>query len=102
MIEKGIAVTWKSFIWSVPRSVEKFAINAGLNTLPSGDNLKRWGERTSDLCNVCILNKKQTLSHVLSYCSVALEQGRYTWRHNSVLRSIHNFISGGLVNYSQI
>ena len=36
--------------------------------------------------------RKQTLNHILSYCSVALEQGRYTWRHNSVLRTIHNFI----------
>ena len=50
LIEEGNCVSWKSFIWSVPRGVAKFAINGGLNTLPSGDNLKRWGKRTSDLC----------------------------------------------------
>ena len=32
--------------------------------------------------------KKETLHHVLNHCQVMLEQGRYTWRHNSVLRII--------------
>ena len=44
LIEEGNCVSWKSFIWSVPRGVAKFAINAGLNTLPSGDNLKALGQ----------------------------------------------------------
>ena len=92
LIEEGTAVTWKSFIWSVPRGVAKFAVNAGLNTLPSADNLVRWGKRTSDLCNVCNSNNKQTLHHILSNCNSALEQGRYTWRHDSVLRTIFDFI----------
>ena len=92
LIEEDTAVTWKSFIWSVPRGVAKFAINAGLNTLPSADNLLRWGKRTSDLCTVCNSNSKQTLHHILSNCSSALEQGRYTWRHDSVLRTIFDFI----------
>ena len=96
LLEEDNCITWKSFIWSVPRGVAKFAINAGLNTLPSADNLKRWGKRTSDLCTVCSLNRKQTLSHILSYCNSALEQGRYTWRHNSVLRTIYDFISPSL------
>ena len=74
----------------------KFAVNAGLNTLPSADNLKRWGKRTSDLCTVCNLHMKQTLNHILSYCNAALEQGRYTWRHNSVLRTIFDFVSPNL------
>ena len=88
LIEEGNCASWKSFIWSVPRGVAKFTINAGLNTLPSGDNLKRWGKRTSDLCGICNNHKKQTLAHILSYCNISLEQGRYTWRHDSVLSSI--------------
>ena len=75
LIVEDTCVTWKGFIWSVPRGVAKFAINAGLNTLPSADNLKRWGKRTSDICTVCNLGRKQTLNHILSYCSSALEQG---------------------------
>ena len=86
LMEEGNCITWKSFLWDVPQGVLKFAINAGLNTLPTFDNLKRWGKRTSDRCPFC--GNIQTLAHVLSNCSVALDQGRLTWRHNSVLSSI--------------
>ena len=61
-------------------------MNAGLNTLPTFDNLKRWGKRVCDRCPFC--GNIQTLAHVLSNCSVALDQGRLTWRHNSVLSSM--------------
>ena len=85
MEEKG-CITWRSYLWDVPQGVLKFAINAGINTLPTLDNLKRWGKRTSDRCSFC--GNIGTLLHVLSNCNVALEQGRYTWRHNSVLSAI--------------
>ena len=68
----------------------KFAINAGLNTFPCFDNLKRWGKRGNDRCPFC--GNVQILPHILSNFSVALDQGRYTWRHNSVLRSIIDMI----------
>ena len=74
----------------------KFAMNASLETLPLADNLKRRGKRASDLCMVCGGNGKQTLHHILSSCSSALTQGRYTWRHDSVLKTLFNFIEGKL------
>ena len=77
---------WRSYLWDVPRGVLKFAINAGLNTLPSLDNLKRWGKRVSDRCPFC--GNTQTLLHILSNCPVALDQGLYDWRHNSVLTNL--------------
>ena len=58
--------------------------------MPSFDNLKRWGKRTSDRCPFC--GNIQTLAHILSNCTVALDQGRFTWRHNSVLMSIIDVI----------
>ena len=54
------------------------------------DNLKRWGKRVSDRCPFC--GNIETLAHILSNCSTALTQGRFTWRHNSVLCSIINLI----------
>ena len=39
MEEKG-SVSWESFMWDVPQGVLRFAINAGINTLPTFDNLK--------------------------------------------------------------
>ena len=41
IMEEGSCITWRSYLWDIPRGVLKFAINAGLNTLPSLDNLKR-------------------------------------------------------------
>ncbi len=74
IMEEGSCVTWKSFMWDIPQGVLKFAINAGINTLPTLDNLRRWGKRTNDRCPFC--GNIQTLLHVLSNCSVALDHGR--------------------------
>ncbi|GFS21990.1 polyprotein [Elysia marginata] len=35
----------------------------------------------------------QTTEHVLSSCKVALSQGRYTWRQNSVLQELASVIN---------
>ena len=90
MMEEGDSISWKSYLWDIFQGVLKFALNAGVNTLPSMDNLKRWGKRTSDRCPFC--GNIATLAHVLSNCSTALNQGRYTWRHNSVLSSLIDLI----------
>ena len=60
----------------------------------------RWGKRVSDRCPFC--GNTQTLLHVLSNCGVALEQGRYTWRHDSVLSNIIALIRPQLVNGSRL
>ena len=64
--------------------------------MPTMDNLRRWGKRTNDRCPFC--GNIQTLLHVLSNCNVALGQGRYTWRHDSILSSIIDCIAGDLNN----
>ena len=33
-----------------------------------------------------------TLEHILNFCPVATQQGRTTWRHNSILNHIHNTV----------
>jgi hypothetical protein len=40
-------ITWKSYMWNLPRGVLKFALNASIDTLPTITNLKRWGKRAS-------------------------------------------------------
>ena len=72
----------------MPKGVMKFMINSFLDTLPTKNNLSRWGKNMSTNCLLC--SKKETLRHVLNHCQVMLDQGRYTWRHNSVLRIIHD------------
>ena len=63
-----------------------FAIRCSTNTLATSDNLKRWGKRRVSDCPLCL--NIGTLEHILNGCPVALQQGRTTWRHNSILNHI--------------
>ena len=69
--------TWKADLMNLPRGVAKFMVNAALNTLPTKDNLARWGKVISQACDRC--GNRETMAHVLSGCPTALDQGRYTW-----------------------
>ena len=90
LIEEKENITWKSIIYNIPKGVLSFALNSTTNTLPTPDNLRRWGKRVVSVCPLC--SNQGTLEHILNFCSVALTQGRYTWRHNTVLNHIANFI----------
>ena len=60
-------------------------LNASIDTLPTKVNLKQWGKVTSDKC---FCGQRQTLNHILNCCVVSLTQGRYTYRHDSILNHI--------------
>jgi hypothetical protein len=45
---------------------------------------------------------KQTLFHVLVYCKPTLDQGRLTWRHNSILNHIVGCLKSALVGKSMV
>ena len=53
--------------------------------LPQRPTIYGDGESLRSTPVVHFVGKPCTLRHVLNACSVALFQGRYTWRHNSVL-----------------
>jgi len=78
---------WKSAIYNLPKGVMSFILNSSLNSLPTMDNLKRWGKKLSNQCQLCRM--PDYLSHTLAGCKVALEQGRYSFRHDSVLHVLH-------------
>ena len=63
----------------------KWLLNASINTLPTKANLKLWGKVTNDKCHC---GRKQTLNHILSCCKKSLEDGRFTFRHNNILKYI--------------
>ena len=92
-IEKG-ATHWKSVMYDLPHNVCKFLINSCSDSLNHNSNLLRWGKRTNDHCSSC--GNKETLQNVLNICPVYLNQGRFTWRHNNVLKYIWNSIKEGL------
>jgi hypothetical protein len=45
---------------------------------------------------------KQTLFHVLVHCKHTLDQGRLTWRHDSVLNHIAGCLKSALVGKSMV
>ncbi len=70
-------------MFNLPRNTVKFLLNSIIDTLPTNSNLMRWGNRSNSKCELC--SHHDTLLHTLNNCSSMLKDGRYTWRHNSVL-----------------
>ena len=80
-----------------PRGVLQFALNASTDTLPTLVNLQRWHIRSNNSkCPLC--QNSQTLLHVLNFCKPMLEQGRYTWRHDSILSYISSLFKHPIDN----
>ena len=77
---------WKSFSWNLKSGRAKFLLNSTIHTLPIMNNLKLWNKSVSDQCLLC-KNCDSTL-HTLNGCKIMLDQGRYTYRHDSILNFI--------------
>ena len=56
------------------------------NTLATRKNLHLWSLSATSDCSFCL--QLESLIHVLAGCKTYLDQGRYTWRHNSALSFI--------------
>ena len=93
-------VVWKSYMFNLKQGTLKFLLNAAIDTLPTAANLMRWKKSSSDLCKLC--QRRQTTNHILSSCPVALNQKRYTWRHDSVISYIVNIVDSKYLVYSDI
>lgn len=79
------SMSW-SDMWKIPQARLSFLIRATYDTLPCPRNLHQWfgAEETCPLCDTV----NASLQHILSGCKVALAQGRYTWRHDLVLKKL--------------
>ena len=73
-----------SFINSVRTAIVS-NVSSVYDILPTQTNLCIWKLSEDPLCKLC--GKRATLEHVLSACTKALADGRYTWRHNKVLEN---------------
>lgn len=77
-------LSWRE-LWEMEASNISFIIRATYDVLPSPKNLNQWyGEDPT--CALC--PTPATLKHILAGCKTCLTQGRYTWRHNQVLKSL--------------
>jgi hypothetical protein len=83
------SIPWKLYMW-----VLKFAVNTSIDTFT---NLRRWGKHALVNRQLCGNMVRQMLFHVLVHCKHTLDQGRLTWRHDSVLNHIAGCLKSGLV-----
>lgn len=82
---------WALAQCKLPKNIYNFTIRYINNTLPTRKNLVKWGISSSSDCSFCLL--PESILHVVSGCKVYLNQGRYTWRHDSILQFIARTLS---------
>ena len=78
-------ITWDA-LWKMEPNRTKFLLKAVYDLLPSPSNLCLWKLSPDPNCTLC--TKPASLKHILSGCSVSLQQGRYRWRHDQTLAVI--------------
>ena len=82
---------WNHILLGLPAGQLSFLIRAGADCLPTPLNLKRWKFKVESKCSLC-QNPFSTTFHILIGCSTSLEQGRFTWRHDSVLLHLTQYL----------
>ena len=78
--------TWKTIL-AMPPNLLSFCLGATYNVLPSPKNLKRWHLASESRCFLCHKDVC-TIPHILGACKISLQQGRFTFRHDSVLQNL--------------
>lgn len=82
-----VDLKWNEFMYGFSPSLLSFWLNSIQDTLPDPVNLRRWGKQLLADCGLCKW-KNCTLQHIICSCRVALEQGRISFRHDSILGCI--------------
>ena len=82
---------WQLVSSSLPKNIFAFCRRGLILALPTNVNMCLWKMANSNLCQLC--HQTQTQLHTVSMCNVALKDGRFTWRHNSVLYTLYHYIS---------
>ena len=81
---------WQKVLEKLPRNIYSFCVRYTNNNLANGTNMFKWGRSESSICLAC--KNPQTLGHVVGGCVIHLNEGRYNFRHNSVLLNLVNSI----------
>ena len=84
-------LSWKSIL-AIPPNLLSFCLASTFNVLPSPSNLRHWRICSEASCFLCD-KEVCTTSHVLGACKTSLSQGRFTFRHDSVLNNVVDVIN---------
>ena len=79
--------TWNRLLTALPVGQLSFILRAGMDCLPTPLNLRRLRYQVDSACQLCGSSRPTTL-HILNGCPEALNQGRLSWRHDSVLNCL--------------
>ena len=71
----------------MPANLTSFCIASTYDPIPSPTNPKRWRITTEATCTLCSKDVL-TPTQILGACKVALQQGRYKFRHDTVLHQV--------------
>ena len=80
--------SWQMLVKRLPVNIHNFCRRYLVMSLANYSNLKRWKISSSGVC--LLSGKLQSQLHVFNNCTGALD--RYTWRHNSVIKTLCNHL----------
>ena len=92
----NLDLKWKELLYSFSPSMLSFLLNSIQGTLPDPMNLRRWKKTTEAKCHLYGW-KFCSQVHILCGCKVALQQGRISWRHDSLLGSMMKWIKASMM-----
>jgi len=93
----SLDLSWTNLIYSLPPKLLSFALNATQMTLPTPDRLRIWNKTQLSKCGLCS-HPRSSLFHILCNCRFSIQNKRFEWRHDSVLRTIARVIFARLKN----
>jgi hypothetical protein len=79
--------SWRNLLYKLSPHLARFILHASVNWVRTPDLLKLWSLVPDASCRLCDASRC-TIHHILVGCKFALHDTRYSWRHDSVLRSI--------------
>ena len=82
---------WYTAFENMPKNIYNFTMRYMNNTLPTMKNMKMWKKLYSSDCKFC--QQTETLGHVVGGCISSLREGRYNWRHDSIIVNMAKFIT---------
>ena len=68
---------------NLSKNIFNFSIRYINNSLPNQTSLTKWGISPTSDCSFCL--QPESLLHVVAGCTKYLDEGRYTWLHDSIL-----------------
>ena len=94
----------QDFSWvtlmAMPTNLTLVCLASTFDTLPSPTNLKIWRITTEAMYTLCSKDMCTT-AHILGACKVSLQQGRYTFRYDTVLHKITESLKSFILNIKQ-